>query len=610
MFGPQQIRDLASSQLANLLRLKPALIREIKFVLVICLWVGFYVAIMRHRWTEIEERDLVRNFVESNSKSVVNFEERFKFWDFQAKRLSVFVADLTPSSLKLQNESWSSIYDAHPEWLATYVITKRQGFEPGIALTLTSKKLRAWLPQDKDTPISWSDEAQSAATQLVAGKTANQPLVMQLIRSIDKENFWVQVVFKSQKANPGWSSWVVHTFSEKILPELLEYTPEHDSIIFFPNTKKMISSREFSRHKIEASELIGLLEKNSTNDKGFSEQSFAIAKKNVWVGWKYSKNLDASLIKILANEKIPTTGNRETPSLLADWLLSLIWMTLTAIGLWISYSKNLWRLNLQELPAAQDLENQKALLSDPYSKDKHKTLTSTLLSDLDSEREFCRHLLTDVGPIGDVALSGNGRATVEVSASSRYKGSWWIIQSIDENRILVAIGDASGEGIAAGTAAYSVRHFIEVIIQRECTSRDTESFLTLVYDLCAQATEGVLLGSAHVALFAGIIEIDKQKLCFLNAGFPSPVLKLGGKKKISLFSFVDPIGLGSESHPLPHWVNLTPQSHLLLCNIGARNMDLDELDDSELIKIHVYPFESQQEDAEVSGQISSEHEAA
>ncbi|NBW83192.1 hypothetical protein EBR21_15695, partial [bacterium] len=190
---------------------------------------------------------------------------------------------------------------------------------------------------------------------------------------------------------------------------------------------------------------------------------------------------------------------------------------------------------------------------------------------------------------------GNARATVEVSPSSHYKGSWWIIQNIDENRILVAIGDASGEGFAAGTAAYSVRHFIEMIIKRDRTLRDTESFLTLVYDLCAEATEGVLLGSAHVSLFAGIIEIQEQKLCFLNAGYPSPVLKLGGKKSISLFSFFDPIGLGTESHPLPHWVNLTPQSHLVLCNIGARNTDLDELDDSELVKIHVYPFDSNAE---------------
>lgn len=611
MFGPQQIKDLALAQKAKLNRLKPALIREARFILIICLWVGFYVFIMRNRWTQIEQRDLVRSFIDSNSRSFAEFESRIKFWDFQAKRLSVFVTDLSPSALKSQHEAWSSIYDAHPEWLGTHVITKRQGFEPSVALTLTSKKLREWLPQDKDTPISWSDEAQSAATQLVAGKGANQPLTMQIIRSIDKDNFWIQVVFKAQKASPGWTSWVVHTFSEKMLPDLQEYSPEFDSIVYFPQSKKILTSREFSKHKIETSELIGLLEKNKTNHKGFSEQSFAIAKKTVWVGWKFSKELDATLIKILPSDKIPSTGKAESPSLFADWLLSLIWMTITALGLLIGYSKNLWRLTLEDLTPMTNAENNNTLKADPYSKDKHKKLTSALASDIDTEREFCRHLLTDVGPIGDVLLAGNARATVEVSPSTHYKGSWWIIQNIDENRILVAIGDASGEGLAAGTAAYSVRHFIEMIIKRECTSRDTESFLTLVYDLCAQATEGVLLGSAHVSLFAGIIEIEQQKLCFLNAGYPSPVLKLGGKKNISLFSFFDPIGLGTDSHPLPHWVNLTPQSHLVLCNIGARNTDLDELDDSELIKIHVYPFESNNEKTDsAEHQISASEQAA
>ncbi|NBW82228.1 hypothetical protein EBR21_10795, partial [bacterium] len=333
VFGPQQIKAFAAEQKAKFIRLKPALFRETKFILVICLWVGFYVFIMRNRWTQMEQRDLIRNFMDTNSKAFADFESRIKFWDFQAKRLSSFVADLSPSALKGQNESWSSIYDAHPEWLGTHVITKRQGFEPTVALTLTSKKLREWLPQDKDTPISWSDEAQSAATQLVAGKTANQPLAMQIIRSIDKDNVWIQVVFKAQKTNPGWSAWVVHTFSEKMLPDLQEYTPEFDSLIYFPQTKKILTSREFSRHKIEASELIGLLEKNKTNDKGFSEQSFAIAKKTVWVGWKFSKEMDASLIRILPTDKIPSTGQLESPSLLADWLLSLIWMTISAMGL-------------------------------------------------------------------------------------------------------------------------------------------------------------------------------------------------------------------------------------------------------------------------------------
>ena len=58
--------------------------------------------------------------------------------------------------------------------------------------------------------------------------------------------------------------------------------------------------------------------------------------------------------------------------------------------------------------------------------------------------------------------------------------------------------------------------------------------------------------------------------------------------------------------PLPRWVNLTPQASLVICNIGAWKTDLVELDDSELIKIHVHPFgdvrHTDVEDADVDEQ--------
>lgn len=569
---------------------KKNLIREVRFLAVVFIWVAVFVGLIRSRWTRIEENELRSQFVEATRTASEKLEKRLDYWETQSRKIAAFVADQPPSTIRLQQDSWTAIYDAHPEWLATHVVQRRQGFDSITSVSLMSRQVRDLLPQENDTPVRWPEEAQTSAMQLTSSREQSQRFIMQFVRSIDKQHLWVQVLFKIKQSKPGWSTWVVQTFNEKVLPEVLETAEDRDGLIHFHTAKKTLISKNFANHKIERSEILSLIEKNNGNASGFSEQRFAIAKKDFWLGWHFSKGLDATVVKILPNEHIPTTGSRETPSWFADFLLTLLWMSISAMTLWWSHSKGLWRLSISEPPAEIHPDIEKLMDSDPYHKNKHKTLESMLSSPTATEREFCRHLLSDVGPIGDIPLAGDARAVVEASPAPHYKGTWWIIQNIDDQRVLVAVGDASGEGLAAGTAAYSVRHFIEVIIQRECRSRDTESFLSLVYDLCDKATEGVLLGSAHVSLFAGILDLEKQKLCFINAGFPSPLLKLGNKKQLALASYADPIGLGVDGPPLPRWLNVPFESNLVLCNIGARNVDLDELEESELIKIYVFPY--------------------
>jgi hypothetical protein len=142
--------DIARKLKAFVRKNKTGLIREGRFALIVVLWVAFYVGIMRHRWTQIEEREIVRNFNQSTTESFAQFEDRNQFWELQAKKIAAFTTDQPPSTVRIQQDSWTAIYDSHPEWLATHLIARRDNFEPTVTVALTSKQVRRCLLYTSD----------------------------------------------------------------------------------------------------------------------------------------------------------------------------------------------------------------------------------------------------------------------------------------------------------------------------------------------------------------------------------------------------------------------------------------------------------------------------
>ncbi|NBO38915.1 hypothetical protein EBU99_10070 [bacterium] len=568
---------------------KQGIAREARFLGVLLLWIAFHIAFMRQSWTQIEEHELIQKFTSETLSKIEQFDAKIEFWGNQSRRLSGFVNEQPPAKVWLQQDSWAALLDTHPEWIATYIITRRQGFEASVAVTLLSRQVRELIPLDKDSPISWNSEAQSSALQLISSIKNSRALNLSSVRSLRKDSQWIQVAHKAKKSDSGWTTWVVHTFSEQFFPDLQADEMPNEAALYLQSSGKFIFSRRFPALKIETSELQSFM-KSMPMPHGTSETTFALSKKPVWVAWQKSEVNEAILLRILPNSKIPKAGKRETPSILKDILWTFVWLLITCAGLWSSYKKGFWRLNFSTL--AQSKENNSMEVEETLG-DK-KTHLKTLKSSLNAtqiEREFCRKLLTDVGPLGEIKLAGRATAKIEASPSSQYKGSWWIVQNVDDNKVFVAVGDASGTGLSAATAAYSTRHVIEHTLKIQPKNNNSELLITQLFNLSTLATEGVLLGSVHISLFMAVIELDSQKMAFINAGYPCPILDQGGRKQILLTSFADPICLGSETVPIqPRWVNLQRSSHLTLCNIGARNTDLTELDDSELLKIFIYPF--------------------
>lgn len=564
---------------------KKSLFREMRFWSLLCLWVGVFVVVNRMSWKDAAESNHLESFASATEKSLDDFEKRSHFWATASRRLAGFADSMPPSELKSHIASWSSLLESHDEWLSTYIITRRQGFEAGLAATLVSSQVVKLFAEDKESPIPWSNEAQSTALQLISGVKENQNRNLAFVRSLKRGSQWIQFAVKSKSSKPGWSTWVVHTFSEKMFPNLQAENPLAEVALFNSETKKFLFSNGFSALKIEPSELQAFIRMRKTN-KGAEESKFALSKKEIWLSWSKSSLNQWILLQALPNAKIPLPQIENAPSFLKEWSVAFIWLVNSCLLLYWSFKRKMWRLRVQKSGAEIAAESNDIETNKPNQ----SSFDKTNLRKHEAEREFCRHLLSDIGSAGRIQLAGKATANVEVRSSTLYKGSWWLLENIDSRRILAAIGDASGQGLAAGTAAYSVKHVLGKALKEAAELNDNELLLKKLYNMCALSAEGVLLGSTHCSAFLAIIDLDLQKMVFINAGYPGPMLKLGARKNIVLTPHSDPMGLGSDSIPLPRWVNLNPGCELVICNIGSRNTDLTELDESELIKIFIHPF--------------------
>lgn len=564
---------------------KKSLFREMRFWSLLCLWVVVFVASNRMSWNDTAETNQLQRFAAETEKSLDDFVKRSAFWATTSLRLSGFSDSMSPAEHKSHIASWSLLLESHDEWLSTYVITRRDGFEWGVAATLISSRVVKLFAEDSDSPIAWRNEAQATALQLISGVKENQNRNLAFVRSLKKGSQWIQFALKSKSSKPGWSTWVVHTFSEKMFPNLQAENPLAEVALFNPETNKFLFSKGFSALKIEPSELQAFIQMRKTN-QGAEESKFALSKKEIWLSWKKSSSNQWILMQALPYSKIPQPRIENAPSFLKEWSVTLVWLVTSCLLLYWTFTKKMWRLRVKKSSAeiaaeSNDLET---------NKQNQSSFDKTNLRKHEAEREFCRHLLADIGSSGRIQLAGKATANVEVRSSTLYKGSWWLLENLDNRRFLAAIGDASGQGLAAGTAAYSVKYVLLKALKEAKEHADNELLLKKLYGLAALSAEGVLLGSTHCSAFLAIIDLDLQKMVFINAGYPGPTLKVGARKHIMLTPDSDPMGLGSNSIPFPRWVNLNPGCELVICNVGSRNTDLAELDESELIKIFIHPF--------------------
>ncbi|MEN9529832.1 MAG: hypothetical protein RI932_1705 [Pseudomonadota bacterium] len=573
---------------------KATIHREGRFWLVLSVWIALFVMMNRSGWNHADEQNQLNSFSSVTSSSMKDFERRTAYWSNISRRLAAFTNAMSPAELKSHQGTWSALFEHQPEWIATHIVTRRQGFEPSIAATMTSSKATKLFATDKESPIPWSNEVQANALQLISGIKAEQNSNVSFIRSLRPNTQWMQMAHRAKAASPAWSTWVVHTFSEELLPNLQGEQGTAEVALYNAENQKFLYSKGFSSYKIESSELQSFMNSRMA-ERGAQEHRFAMSRKSVWIAWQKSKETNTFLIQITPAGKIPPEVALDTPSFIMEWMFALLWLATSFVLLLWSYRNQLWRLSLKkDAPDILGLEantpNNKEVSDN--TRRKRKTLR-------DTQRDFCQHLLDDFGSAGELKLAGNAVVCIETNSSAEYKGSWWILRNLDEGRIFLAVGDASGAGLAAATSAYTIKYVLNKAVETGSFTEESEVLIQKLYNMAALSAEGVLLGSVHTSMFMAIIEPEAKIMAFINAGYPPPELKYSCKKSILLTPHADPLGLGSDSQARPRWVNLSENSQLSICNIGCRNIDLTELDESELLKIFVYPFGKSESEAQV-----------
>lgn len=567
--------------IAYLIKNQDSLKREGRFAVLLCIWVGIFVAMNRGSWKEATELDQLDDFATENEAIASRFGNKFSFWESQSQRISNVSLQVSPAELKQQLSVWRNSLDGQQEWLATHVITQRKGFEPSVTGSVFSSRIVPLLKNEKDSPVPWQREIHSNAMQIIASLKPKQTNNLSFVRSLKNDANWIQFVFKSTAEKKDWQIWIVHTFSEQFIPTLLDKTKHIDAVLYNKASNQFLFSKAFADLKIDQGELKKFITSHAKSS-GSKIHQFATHRKPSWVAWAHTPAHNSLFISVLTDKKIPTPLLPNSPTAFRDFFVALVWLINSYALLRWSYKKGFWRLRLKS-PSVDVAEREKR--SPPES-----DFTSAHLSGSAREREFCSHLLADFGLTGEVKLSGAGTARVDAIAAENYKGSWWTLKPIDKQRSFIAIGDTSGKGIAAGAASYTMKFILEKALSNAQKNHDNEELLKQLFNLCTLSAEGALLDSSHVAIFMAIISLDTKTMAFINAGYPAPMLIQNARKKVMLIADSDPLGLGTHTEPMPRWVNLTLGCKISICNVGVRNCDLPQLDESELIKITICPF--------------------
>lgn len=564
-----------------LIKHEEALKREGRFALLLCLWVGLFVAINRGGWKSATELNQRAKFAADNQNHASEIERKVAYWEFQSQRLSDVSLRVSPRNLKQHLSIIRSSLEGQPDWLATHIVTQRNGYEPSVVGGIFSQRIQPFLNADRDSPIPWQKEISANAMQIAASLKTNQTRNISLVRSLSGDADWVQIVFKGIEVKKDWRIWVVHTLSEQFIPTLLDKPRETETALYNTASNRFLFSKAFASLKIDPGELKTFISSHPQQSGEITHQ-FISHRRSSWVAWRHIKANNLVLISVLTDKKIPSSLLPQSPKVLRDFLMTLVWLVVSYFLLQWSFNRGFWRLSLK---------NQVVMKPEGAQLDKETALVSqSRLSQSARELEFCSHLLTDFGPSGDIKLSGHGTAHIEAIAAESYKGSWWTLKAIDKQRSFIAIGDTSGQGIAAGAASYTMKFILEKALGGAQKNQDNEEVLKQLFNLCSLSAEGTLFNTSHVAVFMAIISLDSKTMTFINAGYPAPMLIQNAKKKVLLIPDSDPLGLGTHTEPMPRWVNLTQGCRLSICNVGVRNTDLPQLDDSELIKITVSPF--------------------
>jgi sigma-B regulation protein RsbU (phosphoserine phosphatase) len=169
---------------------------------------------------------------------------------------------------------------------------------------------------------------------------------------------------------------------------------------------------------------------------------------------------------------------------------------------------------------------------------------AALARDVELAAAVQQQLLPGKGPhqIGDVTVVGSWLP------ATRCAGDYWGVFSLGGGRVLVAIGDVTGHGVASATVTAAAAGACEVVVRRDGAGLDLAR-LALALDAAVRRVGG---GELAMTLCATILDPAAGELQFVSCGHTTTYLCRAGETGLELHPLVargNPVGSGTSAPP-------------------------------------------------------------
>ena len=199
---------------------------------------------------------------------------------------------------------------------------------------------------------------------------------------------------------------------------------------------------------------------------------------------------------------------------------------------------------------------------------------------LKEEARMARDIQANLLPKSNPEISGYDIAGMSLPALN-VGGDYYDFIQLDEHRLAIGLGDVSGKGLAAAL----------VMSNLQATIRG-QSFFGGTSNECLERANKLLFDSTDsktfVSLFYGILDTNKNTLCYANAGQNKPLIFSPGKKPRSLRTHGLALGLKKDVSYKNDEIPINQGDRLLIYSDGiseAMNENMEEFGDEKLKEI-------------------------
>lgn len=199
---------------------------------------------------------------------------------------------------------------------------------------------------------------------------------------------------------------------------------------------------------------------------------------------------------------------------------------------------------------------------------------------LREEARMARDIQANLLPKSNPEIYGYDIAGMSLPALN-VGGDYYDFIRLDEHRLAIGLGDVSGKGLAAAL----------VMANLQATIRG-QSFFDGKANECLERANKLLFDSTDsktfVSLFYGILDTQKNTLCYANAGQNTPLIFSPGKKPLPLKTHGLALGLQEDVSYQNDEIPINPGARLLIYSDGiseAMNDRMEEFGDEKLREI-------------------------